>query len=71
MGVIYGPKHVRFPEASHFVENGFGFSISTEDELRDKIDFILDNKEEIDRKASDFVQKNIGASDRVYRALRF
>jgi len=66
MGVIYGPKHERFPEATHFIENGFGFSVTTGDELKNTIDSILSNKDEIDSKASDFVQKNIGASNKVY-----
>lgn len=66
MGVIYGPKHERFPEATHFIENGFGFSVTTSDELKSRIDSILFDKDEIDAKASGFVEKNIGASEKVF-----
>ncbi|MFT6923649.1 MAG: 3-deoxy-D-manno-octulosonic-acid transferase [Crocinitomicaceae bacterium] len=71
MGVIYGPKHSRFPEARQFIENGFGFEVSTSDELKSRIEAILLDKEDIDDKAADFVQKNIGASDRIFGSLRF
>lgn len=71
MGVIYGPKHSRFPEADHFIENGFGFEVRTSEELKTRIEAILLDKIDIDAKAANFVQKNIGASDKIFRTLRF
>ena len=71
MGVIYGPKHSRFPEANHFIENGFGFEVRTSEELKSRIDAILLDKENIDAKAAFFVEKNIGASDKIFEALGF
>ncbi|NRA10948.1 MAG: 3-deoxy-D-manno-octulosonic acid transferase [Crocinitomicaceae bacterium] len=71
MGVIYGPKHNRFPEATHFIENGFGFEVSSSAELKLRIDAILSDKDAIDSKAEEFVQKNIGASDRIFKELDF
>lgn len=69
IGVIYGPKFDRFPEASAFIENGFGFTVTTSEELKSKIDYILHYKQEIDTKAADFVQKNIGASEKVFKKV--
>ncbi|MDC3253101.1 3-deoxy-D-manno-octulosonic acid transferase [Crocinitomicaceae bacterium] len=66
MGVIFGPKHDRFPEAQSFIANGFGFSVSTENELLNTIDTITNNKQTIDQKAAQFVEANRGASDRIY-----
>ena len=69
MGVIYGPKFDRFPEASEFIKNGFGFAVTSSEELKSRIDFILQNKQEIDAKAAGFVQKNIGASEKVFQHI--
>ena len=69
MGVIYGPKHSRFPEGRQFIENGFGFEVRTSEELKSTIEAILLDKETIDDKAADFVQKNIGASDKIFEKL--
>lgn len=69
MGVIFGPKHSRFPEANHFIKNGFGFDVSTSDELKHRIEYVLENKETIDQKAEVFVDGNRGASDKMYKQI--
>lgn len=66
MGVIIGPNHNRFPEAASFIKCGFGFDVSTSDELKYRIEYVLDNKECIDSKAEEFVDENRGASQKMY-----
>lgn len=66
MGVIIGPNHNRFPEAASFIKSGFGFDVSTSEELKHRIEYVLDNKECIDEKAETFVDENRGASQKMY-----
>jgi 3-deoxy-D-manno-octulosonic-acid transferase len=69
MGVIIGPKYDRFPEAASFIKCGFGFDVSTSDELKLRIEYVLENKEIIDTKAAEFVDKNRGASKKMYNMI--
>lgn len=66
MGVIIGPNYSRFPEASSFIKSGFAFDVSTSEELKHRIDYVLENKEYIDEKAESFVDENRGASQKMY-----
>ena len=66
MGVMFGPKYERFPEASYFIKNGFGFDVSTADELKHRIEYVLENREVIDSKAEAFVDDNRGATEKMY-----
>lgn len=69
MGVMFGPKHNRFPEAQLFINNGFGFDVSTAEELKHRIEYVLENGEVIDKKAETFVDENRGASDKMYAQI--
>jgi 3-deoxy-D-manno-octulosonic-acid transferase len=69
MGVIYGPEHNKFPEAQQFIESGFGFSVSSEDELSHAINTISTSKEAVDTKAMQFIEQNKGATNRIYSAV--
>lgn len=69
MGVIIGPNHNRFPEAASFIKSGFGFDVSTSEELRHRIEYVLENKEYIDQKAETFVEENRGASEKMYQMI--
>lgn len=69
MGVVFGPIYNRFPEAEAFIRNGFGFDVSTSQELQHRIDYILENKECIDQKAENFVENNRGASEKIYAQI--
>ena len=66
MGVIIGPNHHRFPEAASFIKSGFGFDVSTSEELQHRIQYVLENKACIDEKAASFVDENRGASQKMY-----
>jgi len=63
--VIFGPKHKRFPEAQAFVDSGFGFSISNESELKERIQFIESKREDISKKEIQFVEHQAGASKKI------
>ncbi len=67
--VIFGPKHKRFPEGDAFIENGFGFSVKTTEELREVYQLIESDYDEISRKEVEFVGKNAGASDKIMTML--
>ena len=63
--VIFGPKHSRFPEGQIFIDNGFGFSISSTEEFSKAYDLINSNYDLISQKEISFVNDNAGATDRI------
>jgi len=63
--VIFGPKFRRFPEATHFIHLGIGFSIKDEFEFKKAIEFIQINLAEISKKTKATVFKNTGASQKI------
>ncbi len=68
--VIFGPNHKRFPEGQAFIDNGFGFSISTTEEFEKAYQIITGNFEEISPKEVEFVAGNTGASDRIMKKIK-
>lgn len=67
--VLFGPKHERFPEAEFFLEEGIGFEVRSADDVENKINMILENLENISSKTSEFVSKNVGASQKIYEHI--
>jgi len=67
--VIFGPKHKRFPEGQVFVNNGFGFSISSTQELREALSKIEANHASIQEKELNFINDNAGASLKIYKHI--
>ena len=67
--VIFGPKHKRFPEAQAFIDHGFGFSISTLIEFENSLSSIKANLSEISHEEKLFIEKNSGASKRIYHHI--
>lgn len=63
--VIFGPKHERFPEAQHFIDGGFGFSIHESIELKNVLQNIFSDLEKLHEKTAGFVRQNEGASERI------
>ncbi|MGY8925846.1 MAG: 3-deoxy-D-manno-octulosonic acid transferase [Flavobacteriales bacterium] len=63
--VLFGPKFDRFPEAQAFIDNGFGFSVSTTKEFIFTLDKIDKTYSEISEKEISFIQENTGASDKI------
>lgn len=67
--VIFGPKHKRFPEGGAFIENGFGFSVSSTEELQEAYRKIVENYKKVSEKEMEFVGRNAGASERIMLKL--
>jgi len=67
--VIFGPKHSRFPEAQQFIELGIGFSVSTTEEFERAYQKIQERHAEISSTTTDFVEKNKGAAEKIWKHL--
>lgn len=67
--VIFGPKHSRFPEAQHFINEGIGFSVETTVEFQKAFEKITANLPEMKSKTRAFVEANAGAADRILSAI--
>lgn len=63
--VVFGPKHKKFPEAEAFIQEGFGFSIVTQEELNDRLEYAEKEHDVLKSKAIAFVTKNAGASQKI------
>jgi 3-deoxy-D-manno-octulosonic-acid transferase len=66
--VLFGPKHVRFPEAQAFIDQGFGFELREEKDITNAIGSIQDT-EKMKQKISDFVEQNTGAAQKIIDQL--
>ncbi len=69
MGVMFGPKFEKFPEADAFIKRGFGFDVSTSEELKHRIEYVLENRDVINERAEHFVEENRGASQKIYSLI--
>ena len=67
--VIFGPKHYRFPEAQIFINEGFGFSVNSEEELRSILDKIESDYARISQLARQYVESNRGAAKRIIDSI--
>jgi 3-deoxy-D-manno-octulosonic-acid transferase len=67
--VFFGPKHAKFPEAAIFINEGFAFHIDAATEFKERLDFISKNEKELSKKASDFIEKQKGAAERIANDL--
>lgn len=67
--VVFGPKHKRFPEAQSFIDEGFGFSVSSSEELAVAFDIITKELPILSKKAMLFVEQNAGASEKVANSI--
>lgn len=67
--VVFGPKHTKFPEAQLFIDNGFAFSSSSSEEIKNAFTNIIENQEEFSTAAKQLVANNTGASELIYNAV--
>ena len=67
--VIFGPKHSRFPEGEMFINEGIGFSITTESEFQEKYTLITKNIKDLKAKTEKFIQLQTGASEKIVSFL--
>ena len=66
--VLFGPNYRKFQEAVDLEKQGIAFPVSTEKELTAHFDELINNEEKISmikEKCRLFMQKNIGATNKV------
>jgi len=68
--VIFGPKFSRFPEARSFIDTGIGYSVRTPKDLRQIVEKIRMNRDEISALSMQYVESNRGASDKIIAFLQ-
>ena len=65
--VIFGPKHDKFPEATLFIENKIGYSISSEHELKSVFNQLSENKDY--KYIVEFMNSKVGATDQIMQSI--
>ena len=67
--VIFGPNHTHFREAVGLINAGAARSIKTYSELEAALDTALSNHETIGAKAAEYVESELGATDKIYNEI--
>ena len=69
MPVLFGPNYKHFREACALIDAGGGKAVNNYDEFKAAMDEALDNHAEIGQKAKDYVESELGATERIYKAI--
>ena len=69
MPVVFGPKYQHFREAKALIATGAGFSISNYKQLEHALDNAFLHADELGQKARQYVESELGATDRIYNEL--
>ncbi len=69
MPVLFGPNYKNFREACALIEAGGGKSVRNYAEFKAAMDEALAEHETIGKKASDYVESELGAMDKIYKKL--
>ena len=67
--VLFGPNYKHFREACALIDAGGGQSVRNYAEFAIAMDEALMNHVEIGQKASDYVESELGATDKIYKKL--
>ncbi len=67
--VVFGPNHKHFREALGLIDAGAARSIKNYAELEAAFTTALEQHETIGAKAAEYVQSELGATDKIYKAL--
>ena len=67
--VVWGPNYKRFREAKGLIQSGAAQSITNYKELELALDYALANHTEIGIKSAQYVQNELGATDKLYNRL--
>jgi 3-deoxy-D-manno-octulosonic-acid transferase len=67
--VVFGPNYHHFREAQGLIDAGAGRSIKNYKELEAALTTALEQHETIGAKAAEYVQSELGATDKIYKAL--
>lgn len=65
--VIFGPKHAKFPEAQHFIDEGLGFSVQNQSELTDTLQKI--QQPELSEKMTQYMESKTGVLATILKNL--
>ena len=67
--VIFGPNYDHFREAKGLIENGAARSIKNYSELEAAFNTALANYQTIGAKATEYVQSELGATEKIYKQI--
>jgi 3-deoxy-D-manno-octulosonic-acid transferase len=70
--IIFGPKYQKFPEAYHFIKEGFAFIAKDDFEFKSIVEKLIYNSEllnKIKEKAKQFVLDNQGATEIIFKKI--
>ena len=69
MPVLFGPNYQHFREAKGLIAAGAAESVKNYDELQNALLRALDNYAETGARAAQYVQSELGATDKIYREI--
>ncbi len=67
--VLFGPNYHHFREAQGLIDAGAGKSVSNYEELAEAIETAFANHEEIGAKAAQYVESELGATEKIYKYI--
>ncbi|MGJ8661529.1 MAG: 3-deoxy-D-manno-octulosonic acid transferase [Bacteroidota bacterium] len=67
--VVFGPKHIKFPEADLFISEGFAFEISSGNGLITLIQAIENNQQKIKENLLSFMKNQTGIAQKIMDRL--
>lgn len=67
--IIFGPNYSHFREAQGLIDAGGARSINNYEQLEDALNTSLERFEEIGAKAAEYVQSELGATEKIYKDL--
>ncbi len=67
--VLFGPNYRHFREAKGLIQAGAGFSVKNYREFEAQMDNTLADHEALGRKAREYVETELGATERIYSEL--
>ena len=71
--VLFGPNYQKYREATELIETGGAFSISTAEQLREKIENLLSNKEDYNRTSTasfEYINQHKGATEKIINYIQ-
>ena len=69
MPVLFGPNYSHFREAQGLIDSGAARSIKNYRELEEALTIALEQHETIGAKAAEYVQSELGATQKIYQDL--
>jgi|TARA_R110000737_G_scaffold140765_2_gene171549 3-deoxy-D-manno-octulosonic-acid transferase len=63
--ILFGPKHVKFPEADIFIQEGFAFEIESGHELVEKFKYVEKDISSIKNKLLIFMEDQTGIAEKI------